>query len=256
MSQTSACVDKESLVTYLYGECGEMEQRRIERHLDACMSCAAEVRTLHDVRVGLERWSPPESVLGFRLADEPAAGPPWWRVPVWAHALAAVLVLMAAAAVSKLEIRYGADGLVVRTGWGAASRSVSATPLAASAAPWRPELVALREQVRREISLARPASTTDRPALGSIAAAENSRGSVNDRELLRRMKALLDESERKQQREFALRLAQLYREMDLQRRSDLLRIEQSFGQIEGQTGAAIAQQREWLNHFVRASQRR
>jgi hypothetical protein len=67
------------------------------------------------------------------------------------------------------------------------------------------------------------------------------------------VRELLQASERKQQQELALRVAQLARDIDVQRRADLARIEQGFGQIEGETGAAIAQQREWLNQLVRVS---
>jgi hypothetical protein len=44
------------------------------------------------------------------------------------------------------------------------------------------------------------------------------------------------------------------RELESQRRADLVRIDQSFGQIEGTTGAAVAQQRELWNYLVRVAQ--
>jgi hypothetical protein len=68
------------------------------------------------------------------------------------------------------------------------------------------------------------------------------------------VQALIEQSERRQQRELALRLAQVVRDVDAQRRADLLRVDQNLGQLEGQTGAAAAQQRELLNYLVRVSQ--
>lgn len=66
---------------------------------------------------------------------------------------------------------------------------------------------------------------------------------------------MIERSEQRQQQELALRLAQVVRDVDAQRRADLLRVEQNFGQLEGQTGAAMARQRdELLNYLVRVSQ--
>ena len=72
--------------------------------------------------------------------------------------------------------------------------------------------------------------------------------------MLRRVQALIEQSEQRQQRELALRLAQVVRDVDAQRRADLLRVDQNLGQLEGQTGAAAAQQRELLNYLVRVSE--
>ena len=68
------------------------------------------------------------------------------------------------------------------------------------------------------------------------------------------MKAMIDQSEGRQQRELALRLSQLVQDFDTQRRADMLNVEQNFGQLEGQTGAEVAQQRELLNSLVKVSQ--
>ena len=65
------------------------------------------------------------------------------------------------------------------------------------------------------------------------------------------MRALITESERRQQQELALRLTQFTRDVDVQRRADLVRIDQGIGQLEGRTGAEVARQREMLNYIVR-----
>ena len=74
--------------------------------------------------------------------------------------------------------------------------------------------------------------------------------------MLRQLRALIEESERRQQRELALRLTDVVRDFDAQRRADLVRIEQNMGQIEGLTGAEALRQRQLLDYLVRVSQQR
>lgn len=259
MNGTQGCAERESLVAFLYDDCDEFERRRVERHLETCAVCAADLSGLQRVRVSLATWTPPDTGLGFRITSD-SEDRSWrtWRPPVWAQAVAAVFVLAVAAGVANLDVRYGSDGLTVRTGWQSPEGTgrVTPAPAEASALSWRPELTALEQKLRREFALTR---SVDPTGLGLSDVPPKPAGTditTMDPDLLRRVRVIVDESERKQQRELALRVAQLYREMDVQRRSDLQRIEQNFGQIEGQTGAAIAQQREWLNNLVRVSQRR
>jgi hypothetical protein len=73
---------------------------------------------------------------------------------------------------------------------------------------------------------------------------------------LARVRTLIEESERRQQRELALRTAQLMRDVDSQRQVDLAQIQNSFGQIEGLTGAEVREQRQMLNYLIRASEQR
>jgi len=115
-----------------------------------------------------------------------------------------------------------------------------APPAAASAAT----LDALEQRLRDEIAQMR----TPGP---SPAAA---RASGTDGQLLARVRALIDESEQRQQRELALRTAQIVREFDSQRRVDLEQIQRNFGQIEGLAGAEVREQRQMLNYLMRVSQ--
>jgi hypothetical protein len=64
------------------------------------------------------------------------------------------------------------------------------------------------------------------------------------------MRALIEESERRQQRELALRLAQVVQDVETQRRADLVQIEQNIGHIEGLTAA----QRDMMQYLVRVSE--
>ncbi len=69
---------------------------------------------------------------------------------------------------------------------------------------------------------------------------------------LSRLQALIQASEKRQQQELAMRLAQFGRDVDVQRRADLVRIDQGIGQLEGRTGAEVERQRELLNYIMRA----
>lgn len=256
----TAC-DIDLLVSYLYDECDETDRARVDAHLAQCGACSRELRAWRAVREDLTTWTPPERALDFRIVQESrgqGVRPGWLgrHYASWGLAAAAVLVLAVAAGLANIEMRYGADGVIVRTGWGpsvpsSAQRAAGQVLRQDSGqAPWRADLAALERQLRREFVGAGGAADA-RPAGPGALPADAAR---SDAELLRRMRALVEDSERRQQRELALRVAELVRDMDTQRRADLLRIQQGFGQLEGLTGAEVARQRQMLNYLVRVSQ--
>ena len=294
MTDARPCVEYETLVAYLYAECDEDERRRFEAHLTDCDACQHDVNALGEVRRHLAAWVSPEQDLGFAIvspSDRQAevARAWWWRVPVWAQVAAAVLVLGVAAGIARLDVRYGPDGVALRTGWqsapaalvetsgpAAGGRASSApgepdsrrapagadlvlvpgaagpgTIAAASdePAPWRTDLAALERQFRQEFSRTMPKTA-------GLARAAAGGSASNQVELVRRVQALIAESERRQQRELALRMAQVVRDVDSQRRADLTLIQRGFGQIEGTTGVEVEKQRQLLNYLVSVSQRR
>lgn len=254
MSLKFTCDDKATLVAYLYDEIGAPDRQRVDEHLQACAACSSEVSALSGVRSELTQWAPPEAELGFTIIQKsgPKAVPPpaavlrpaqgWNTVPVWAQAVAAVLVLAVSAAIANVQIKSGPDGLVVTTGWMTPTAAPVAAPAVAAAEPdsgqWRAALIALEQQLREEIRANQPA--------GVVRVA--SRSEV-DGATVNRVRALLEASETKQQRELALRVTQLARDMDIQRRADLLRVEQAIGH----TGVEMAKQRQTLNYVIRAS---
>jgi hypothetical protein len=205
---------------------------------------------MSEVRTQLASWRMPAAELGFRITRDRVDRTRWWRVPAWAQAAAAVLVLSAGAALANLDIRYEpGGGLTLRTGWSrqppppaAAAPAVSARTAPADA-EWRAALASLERRLRTELA---PRAQTEAPAAAHV-------GSTAD--LMRQVKALVQASEERQQRELALRLTQVVQDVEAQRRNDLVRIEQNMGQIEGVTGAEAARQRELLNYLVRVSQR-
>jgi hypothetical protein len=263
------CQDKEQLISYLYEEGGDETRAAVEAHLLTCAACRDEIDSLRGVRVDLGRWQPPVADFTVRLVRD-AAPPPraWWRAPVWAtSAIAAGLVLAIGAAAANLEVQVGNGAVVVRTGWTkpAAAPAPQALQTAASqppASPARPTLVSAgmsEADVRKaldalELKLRSDFNKQTSPTAAGVRSVSAS-GDVDRGAILSQVRSLVDESERRQQRELALRLAQVVQDYDAQRRSDLVRIEQSFGQIESLTGQEAARQREITNYLVRASQR-
>jgi anti-sigma factor RsiW len=267
MSLMFTCDDKATLVAYLYDEIDASDRRRVEEHLQQCAACAAEVGALSGVRTQLTQWAPPAAELGFTVVatnrdaansettrtDAAKAEPPppatvlrpaqWWNtVPVWAQAVAAIFVLAVSASVANVQVKSGPDGFVVSTGWmtpAPAAASAPAAAVTAGDAQWKPALIALEQQLREEIR-----STKE---TGTVRAASRSEGA--DEATLRRVRDLLAASESKQNRELAFRMTQLMSDINVQRRADLLRVEQAIGN----TGVEMARQRQQLNYVIRAS---
>jgi anti-sigma factor RsiW len=256
MSTRFTCDDTETLVGYLYGELDAEQGAAVARHLQTCAACAGEYAALGGVRQVLAEWTPPAPPLRFSVAPEApiAVVPPvasrWQSVPAWAQLVAATLALAVGAAVANVQVRHDADGWTVSTGWMAPAASATATGGAAApaAADWRPALAALEQSLRQELAVA-----TSAPAVDTVSTATTP--APADAQTTSRMRSLIQESERRQQQELALRLAQFSRDLDLQRRADLVRIDQGIGQLEGRTGAEVARQREMLNYIVRAGLR-
>lgn len=243
MTKMPLCEDKNVLLAFLYGECSAEEQRAVEGHLAGCEACRAELDGLRTLRGQLAEWEPPEQMLGFRVvrSDGPPVAPArtWWRAPAWALAAAAVLVLAAALAIARVELRYDAEGFVVRTGWSSAPApavpaNVQPAATTPDAAPWRDDLNALEASLRREVAAA-PAPDV---------------GVVRDE-----VRALIEASESRQQREQALRLAELVNDVEQQRRADWARIQAGFARLEDVTGVGVAQQREMFDYIMRVSGR-
>jgi hypothetical protein len=239
MSQTFRCGDGEALVSYLYDECSADEQRVISAHLLRCKACADEVAGFERTRTHVAGWTPPEVKLGFSVVAEtqrPSQAPHarWWQrpMPVWAQAVAAV-------AIFGVGLSLG----VARGSLGSADDR-STPPTVASTSPAAREvsaadLAGLERRLRAEMLQMRTSGTPK---------------TSDDTQLLERVRALIQESEERQQRELAFRSAQIMRDVDAQRRVDLAQIERTFGQMEGTTGIQVEQNRQLLNYLMRVSQ--
>jgi hypothetical protein len=251
---------EQTLIAYLYDDIDPAERGLFDAHLVTCGRCRRDIEALDGVRTQLARWSPPEpdfaSIHNPRSAIRHDRSTSWWRAaPAWAQVAAALLFLGVSAAIANLDVRYDRNGLTMRTGWSKGANppaaSVANAPDAAKGAaldaPWRAELTALEAQLRAEIRSTRataPQSVQPRPAAAPA-----------DADLLRRVRTLIDESERKQQRELALRVAEVFRDVTAQRRADLSKIDRNLGFIQSTTGVEMMKQRETINYLVKVSQR-
>lgn len=258
-----------ALVACLYDEAdaNPAERARVEAHLRTCARCRAELEALRGVRAQLVRWTPPEPSFAPPNLHGAINHLPWWRqVPAWAQVAAALLFLGVSAGVANLDVRYDQSGLTVRTGW---SKVAPSAPLAQSApltrpaptvpsasesvaqrdslsAPWRADLAGLERRLKTEFRVAQAVAAPASPVRATPAA---------DAEILRRVRALLDESEKRQQRELALRVAEVMRDVSAQRQADLVKIDRSLGAVQNNLGVEVMKQRQSLNLLYRASQR-
>ncbi|HSL24362.1 MAG TPA: zf-HC2 domain-containing protein [Vicinamibacterales bacterium] len=258
---TNGCGEHETLVGYLYDELNAGERAAFEEHLATCGECRVALEEMRGVRAELASWRVPERAFGFTIvpvADAAAptadrtgrgrAARPWWASG--ALAAAAVVLLAVAAAIANLEITYGDGGVRVRTGWSQQpepARQAAAAPQPSQlqgTAVSRDDLAALERRLRTEF---RGVAAIAPPPASRTAGASAQANDV----LLRRVQELIEQSELRQRRELALRVAQMVRDFDSQRQTDLVRIQQGLGQLEGNTAA----DRQLLNYLVRVSQR-
>ena len=227
----------DALLDYLYDEGDPAERLKIAQHLQECVQCSVAVLEFQNVRGMLHDWTPPSANLGFRVVQEspaPSVTPRavWLpvRVTPFAQAAAAVLLFLAGMAVSQLRVDYGGGALTVRTRATAPATSAPSVRNASIALPANSvkagdqvDLDALERELRARLES--PASST-----------------ADTERLLQRVRAMIDQSEQRQQHELALRLSQVSREVDTQHQADVLRIQQDFGQ-----------QQEALEYLVRTS---
>ena len=250
-NRESICGDPAALVGYLYGECSPDERAALTAHLATCEPCRTDVDALRETREALTAWTAPDDAPGVRVAVEPphttrSGGWGWSAVPVWAQAAAAVFIFAcgaAGAAVMNLDVRYDATGLTVRTGWGA---SPAAAPV--------PDAAAIDERIRAVLRQAPAEAPLSVRAVSASPAAATGAQSATAEDLLRRVEQMLAASESRQQRELALRVSQVLRDVDSQHRSDMARIERTVSPVAGLTAEEIQEQRQMLNYLMRVSQ--
>jgi hypothetical protein len=258
----------ETIVAFLYDDLDAGSRRDFEAHVLTCAVCREEVAGLQTVRAQLARWEPP--AVASLQSQSPASGrtsQPWWRtIPAWAQVAAALLFLGVSAGIANLDVRYDQGGLTIRTGWstrpsGAGGPATPklvgvapsdggsgvATNVSANDRPWRSDLAALEQQLKTEFHASQVSSSIGPQSVRAASSA--------DAETLRRVRALLDESEKRQQRELALRVAEVLRDVNAQRQADLIKIDRNLDGMQNKLGVEVFQQRQSLNYFMRVNQR-
>ena len=236
MTETQHCIETDALVEYLYGEAETAARARIDAHLRDCARCADEVRGLKDVRGTLAAWVPPEAELGFRIVSdadpEPVPVSLWGRLgrrPVWGLAAAAVLVLAAAAAITRPVVQVGPDGMVVRIGWSETPPDVGTPPGPEVAS--QSDLATLEAELRQELQTLRGTlvlSGPVQPAQGDSGVVPGPTGAQDA--WLRSVQELISESEQRQARALDTRLGQV--EQRVASQAEIAEIERVFAEFD------------------------
>jgi hypothetical protein len=246
--------NKEQLVGYLYDELDAAERTTFEGHLATCAACRAELGGLRRTRQHLTTWAPPEPECTFHIVRGAAAPPParrWFGfLPQWAMtAAASVLVLAGAAAIAHVEVRYGADGLVVRTGWAEAapapaSAGTPAPTPAATTAVSSEQLEAVVQVIEnRLLELERAQSRQTVKASATMQAA------ITAPEL----RKILTQSEARQREEMALQVSQIWKDFSAARVTDFARLQDVIGRAQGVTNQQLRQHRDSIEYLSRVS---
>jgi hypothetical protein len=247
---------EQTLMAYLYDDITPIERSMFESHVAGCARCSEELEELRGVRAQLTGWAPPKPEFAFSTPAprEPAASTmsatrrSWREIPVWAQVAAAVLVIGISAGIANLNIHYGSDGLTVRTGWSDRASDADAqlklrATTAADATPWRSDLTALEQRLRGEMRSSTAAAPAATPA--------------RDDEILRRVRDMIAASERRQEREIALSVANVVRDVNASRAVDLARIDHTLGALQTTTGAELMKTRQQMvNYLTQVSLRR
>ena len=120
-----------------------------------------------------------------------------------------------------------------------------------ASAPWRADLAALERQLKTEFR------ATQASAKGAQVQTAHSLPAT-DADITRRVRALVEDSEKRQQRELALRIAELLRDVNAQRQADLVKIDRTLGVVQNNVGVEVMKTRQQMNQMdliYRASQR-
>jgi len=224
------CDSKELLVSFLYDEIDPAEKHAFQRHLSTCVECRDELAALGATRAQVALWTPPDGDLGFRIVRE-AESPKrrWFQLsPAWGLAAAAMLLVAIGAAIANLDIRYGSDGLVVRTGWNHVNPARQSADSNVTPVEWKAQADQLDRRLRElEQTMSARAGSPVQNASAS---------DLSDAELLHRVRDIVGQSETRHERMVATRLTELMREYDAQRRLDLATIDQGMTRLQNSSG--------------------
>ncbi len=243
---------EDAIISHLYEEVDAETRAAFERHLATCARCRTDLHGLGGVRAELGRWTPREPsthITGARLVPLPprgSVGASIRELPTWARVAAAMLVLGAAAWLANIRVSYTSGGVTVRTGWLRVTPeavTVSAPSSQSVPAPWRADLAVLEQQLRTALASLESAGSKAGPS-------DVGRSGPGDDATLRQVSTLIQASERRQQRELALRVAELMGDVQAQRQADLLKIERSLGIIQSRTGMEVMRTQRQVNSLA------
>ena len=252
--------DKELLVGYLYDEVDAAERRTMESHLLACAECRGELKDLRGTRTRLAAWAPPTPELEFQMVRAPEAAASrarrWSISPAWGLAAAAVLVLSVASAIANVEVKYGPDGLTVRTGVLRASPAQPApVPGAVStqaiAAADDPRLRAELEAIALRIRDLEAGGNGTRAVLTSAHVPATQPPSAD---VLRAVRQLIPKARAGRSRSWPGAFRRVLRDVEGLRRVDLDRVQRALAEMQGVTDTTMIRQQQIENHLLRVGQ--
>ncbi len=242
--------DTELLLAYLYDELPVSDRQAFDRHLATCANCREEVTGLRGTRTHLTSWAPPEPDLGFQVVRNaaPVASPSrWWRVsPAWGLAAAALLVVAVSAAIANVEVKFGADGVVVSTGWNRAAPAGAVPVLAAGASISELQRVEARMAELEGRLAARQAATLTPVTVTRM----------SDAEIVRLVRQAVSDSELRQQGVLARQILQVSRDTAAARQTDFDRLLTAFRQQQATIFDTAQKQRALEDHFMRVGLQR
>jgi hypothetical protein len=244
--------DKELLLGYLYDDLAAGDRAAFDAHLATCADCRDEVSALRQTRASLTSWAPPEPDLGFHIvrSSTPASSrTARWRLsPAWGLAAAAALTLAVSAAVANLEIRVGAGGVVVRTGWGPSPAAADTPALQASTAALQKVEARVKELESQLAARPATAATVTGPAVPV--------NRMTDADIVRLVRQLVSDSEQRQQDVLARQILQVSRDTEVARRNDLDRMLTAYRQLQGASYETSQRLRGVEDHIVRVGLQR
>jgi hypothetical protein len=230
MEKTMDCSEfRDDMIDVLYGEAAPDVAVRFEGHTASCAACRDELASLSGVRRDLQAWSvdarPPRRAFwpGLRL---PA-------IRNMAAAAAVVLAFGGGLAVSRTELRMRDGEVAFRFGPARDAAEVT-QQLARYEQAHRAEIDALKAQL---------VSTQPGGAMSSF-----------DDDLLRRVQAMIQESEARQTMLLQTSLNQLGQHTEAQRRYDLAQVAAGLSYLESKTGADVARTNKMMSDILRVSQ--
>jgi hypothetical protein len=158
-----------------------------------------------------------------------------------------MLVGAVSAAVANVELTVARDGVTVRTGWNRSQETRAASVDPATAAELQRVTARMRELETRIASLGTaPVSTQTASA----------QGRMSDAEMIKTVRALIDQSEERQQGVLARQILQVSRDVETARRTDFDRLRRGIQQVEGTAFEAVQRQRAFEEHVIRVGLQR
>jgi predicted anti-sigma-YlaC factor YlaD len=252
---------QDDIVSYLYDELDSPSRASVEAHLRGCADCRTELASLQSLRTDLTAWTPPAPDFAFRIVNEPNVIRPnvaaWrsWITPAAGLAAAAVLVLAAAAGLARIEVHNGPDGFTLRTGAsaGAAVETARATLGSSAHDVYLPSADdGAFGVLERRINALEAASRGD----ANLRNASTLSARSSDEEILRVVRDLLAQSETRQKGELAFRVAQVMRDINMQRTADLNGVQRRIGTIDASVTEEAVAHRELMNYILASSKQK